>query len=176
MSSNETIFKFADSWLEHFDDISNEDYVFYYFSLHYNDSPVYRIYLKKCDVNYDIYKLNNRWYVSNSFTSIKSYDYSLSKNSLASEVLPPKTGWNNPYFKNLFNDVMTKYHIRLALIDSRFSGWLPKYAKYTPIKMKQYFMGIILNFKRFVKCNFLYLPNEMIYMIFNNFKPIEFSH
>jgi len=177
MSAEEDIFKYGCSWSKKFKCLNTQKYHFYYFSLHYNSSPVYRLYTKKDRKSYDIYKYKNYWYVSSrfNFLDFKSiHDNSKKVNSIAPEVLPPKYGWQKKEFSEIFNDIMTRYHIQLALFDIRFDGWVYKHRKMTPLKMKKFFSTIIATLNSYYKKSNIFLPKELIYIILNNFRPIEF--
>lgn len=174
MSSKEDIFTFANLWQNRFRTISDDKIIFYYFSLHLNGSPVYRIIDKVNKENYDIYKIKNKWYISGTFSSWKVYDSSSVENSIAPQVLPPSRGWSKPFFSDLLSNLMNKYYSILALNDYRFDGWVYKYRNKTSKKMKEFFKIVALSINNYRKKKMINFPVELLYIIYNNFTYVQY--
>jgi len=158
------MFIFADEWRKNFSKISDQSYDFYYFSLCFNNCPVYRIYDRKEKISYDVYRDKQKWKITSKFSSHRFYDYSLSKT--LHPFIPPLEGWGNIKFKKMMEHIIPKYHYYLAKADDNYNWWHTKYMGKISLSFREIIKTFILSLNKYRQK----LPLEIIFIIFSNFR------
>lgn len=161
---------YADIWKKNFNNLKfSDDFSFYYYSLYYEDAPVYKLVINNTERAFDIYKRNDYWFISNGFNKHKILDFSHSKNSLH-KLIPPLFGWSDKYFEKYMNKIMGKYHYILSNLTIEFRWIKPNHYKDLDINIKDKILNLVLSIKKYP----IIIPNEIIFLILNNLRIINF--
>jgi hypothetical protein len=170
MEIDKAISVYTQEWNNNFGSLKFEDdFSFYYYSLYLGDSPVYRISINNTDRAFDIYKRNDYWYISENFISKRVLSFSHVKNSLH-YLIPPMGGWSDNYFSKYMKKIIIKYHYLLNNLTIEFRWWEPKIHFKTNNNMKNMVITFLMIFKRYS----INVPNEIIFLILNNLRAINF--
>lgn len=162
------IFLYADEWNKAFGCIEDKDYNFYYFSLYFNNLPVYKIIDKKKGEIYEIYHKNNIWKISNNFYTINTLDCSFRKP--LHPLIPPMTGWHSKRFKKIMRHIIPRYYNEIIKIDNNYDWWKIKYIKNISPKFKKIILCFLLATKKYSSEKQFNFPLELTLLIFSNFK------